>query len=119
MLKKSRYRNKREETLSAVEFEGFYENAKKLEELREINRKTAAGPAALRIKPISVCGLLSILFYTGLRITEICGDPIHIYKVKVWDNTTSPKTWTGEYEEKKSEEIHGILKKNVEIVGDK
>ena len=107
-----RYKEKRESTLREVEFEKYYENAVKLDELRKMRKESATTPASFRIIEVSISGLLALLYYTGLRISEIVGDSPHIYKVKEWDQDFN---WTGRYLEKSTAEIHGLRKMDLEI----
>lgn len=93
-----RYKKKIEETLSTSEFERLLEQAK---EYTEARRKQMEGQP--RFKDVDVVAFLAFLYYTGLRVTEVIGDPPHKYKVK--DGTV-----------KSSETVEGIRKENVRIM---
>jgi len=69
-----RYREKVEETLTEKEYETYYNNCKDLERLRHEQRTNPQYPFDLRIVNFKISGLLAVLYYTGLRISEIVGD---------------------------------------------
>lgn len=95
-----RYKDgKIEETISGSQFIGILEKARDYRK----KRKERHGSEAW-FKDVNVAGLLAFLYYTGLRISEVVGDPPHKYKLK--DGTV-----------KQSERVEGILKGRVELRG--
>lgn len=97
-----RYKNKRERTMTEEEFLHYLENAKVLEEKRLQQRERGEFPFDFRVQVVSVSGLLAMLYYTGLRITEIVGDKPHKYYLK--DGT---EKWTKPF--------HGIRNTDLSI----
>jgi len=96
---KHRYKiGKIEKTIEDAEFRKYLQKAREYREKRRVTFKSSP-----RFKDINIAGLLAFLYYTGLRISEIVGDKPHKYILK--DGTV-----------KYTEEISGILKKDVDIV---
>jgi len=93
----NRYKNKQEKTISKKTFRGFLEKAKQYRERRK--EEFGRDP---RFKDINVAGFLTVCFYSGLRVTEIVGDPPHKYKLA--DGTVCT-----------SEQIEGIIKENIRV----
>jgi len=92
---------KKEKTITDEDCERFLRRAKEFREERRLKgKRTALG--ALRFKDINIAALLSVLYYTGLRISEIIGDVRHKYVLKDGAiNTSKP--------------ISGILKKHIRV----
>lgn len=101
-----RYKNKREEVLTQKEFEHYYYRAVMLEKARLEQKERAKYPYDFRIQIVSISGLLAMLYYTGLRITEIVGDKPHKYRLK--DGT---EKWT--------KELHGLRSSDLSIMFNK
>ena len=100
--KGGRYKDKVETVLTEVEYEHYLENAKRLEEKRLDQKENPLYPFDYRVQVFSISGLLAMLYYTGLRITEIVGDIAHKYLLK--DGT---EKWT--------KELHGLRKMDLSI----
>lgn len=92
-----RYKDKKD---SPEEFEYYLNVARRLQDIRQRQKERAQFPFDYNIKVVSISGLLSLLYWTGLRITEIVGDVPHKYMTQ--------------YEgEKWTKELHGIRKKDL------
>jgi len=92
---------KKEKTITDEDFERFLRRAKEFREERRLKgKRTVLG--ASRLKDVNVAALLSILFYTGLRVSEIVGDIKHKYSLKDGAICTSKP-------------ITGILKKHIRV----
>lgn len=100
-----RYKEKIETILSEEEFQYYLQNAKQLEEKRRLQKEDSEYVFDSRIQIFSISGLLAMLYYTGLRITEIVGDKSHKYHLK--DGTV-----------KYTKELHGIRKMDLSEVGE-
>jgi len=97
-----RYREKVEEILSEEEFLTYLENAVKLENERRHKKDNPTCLAHTRIKTVKISGLLALIHYLGLRISEIVGDRPHKY-------------FTKEGEERWTQEVHGLRKQDIRI----
>lgn len=95
-----RYKQKVEKTMSPGEFQHSLREAQRLRRKRRL--LLGEDP---RFKDVNIPALLSMLYYTGLRITEITGDPPHKYQLK----DGSVKT---------TEEIQGLVKESIELKGE-
>jgi len=99
MVYEHRYKEKIEKTITDADFARVLERARKYREERKV--KHSYDP---RFKDINVAGLIAILYYTGLRVSEVVGDPVHGYLTKSGF--------------KMSKVVKGILKGNIELRGD-
>jgi len=88
-----RYKDKRVYKLEDGEFEKYYEVAKGLQ------------------SKVNVPALLSIVHYTGLRISEVCGDTPHKYVLPSCKRHSEPL-------HKETEALHGLRKMDLSIEGD-
>ncbi len=103
--KGGRYKDKVETVLTEVEYEHYLKNAKQLETKRLDQKENPSYPFDYRVQVFSISGLLAMLYYTGLRITEIVGDVPHKYFLK--DGT---EKWTKDF--------HGLRKMDLSIKDD-
>lgn len=102
-LKKGQPRYKEgkiEKIISETEFKYFLDKA-----IQYRKQRYEQHQQDFRFKDVSIEGLLTILYYTGLRVTEIVGDPPHKYR------TLSKGL-------KVSKRLHGIRQQDLEVVGD-
>lgn len=90
-------------TITEAEFLEILDKAKQYTKERREDAKTLPIPSRLWFKDINIAGLVSMIYYTGLRISEIVGDPSHAYKVK--DGTV-----------KYSEQIKGLVKEDITVI---
>lgn len=119
--KGGRYKNKVETVLTKVEYEHYLENAKKLETKRQEQKENPYYPLESRTQIFSISGLLAMLYYTGLRITEIVGDVPHKYQIFKRDeegNIIKDEKGVRVKVDKWTEEIHGLRKMDLSIKDD-
>lgn len=124
-----RYKDKQEETLTQDEYLQYLENSRALEAKRKYLKENPTCIAHARIIFFKISALLALIYYLGLRVSEIVGDKSYKYKV-VWrqELVDSPKHM--DYPEKPdgidkkyptgfiykwTKQIHGLRKQDMRI----
>ena len=87
-----RYKDKVDKVLSPQEYELYLENAEKLDKVRQHIKEHPQCVAHTRIIKVCISALLALIYYLGLRVSEIVGDRSRQYKVQ-WEPTKVGTLW--------------------------